>query len=192
MDLSAYIREVPDHPEPGINFKDITPLLANPAAFRAAVDWFTSVVALDTRGRRTHHDASLEGAEVVVALDARGFLFGAPVAYKLELPLIVVRKSGKLPPPVLSTEYELEYGDATVMEVTSDSDSLARCRCKRVAIVDDLLATGGTFHAAADLVSGIGGIVTAHIALIELSFLDGRSKLESQTPDCSVVSNIVY
>ena len=179
MDLSEYIREVPDHPEPGINFKDITPLLADPVAFRESADWFASVV-------------DQTGAEVVVALDARGFLFGAPVAYKLELPLIVVRKAGKLPPPVMSTEYELEYGDATVMEVTSDSDSLARCRGKRVAIVDDLLATGGTFHAAAELVNMVGGVVSAHIALIELSFLDGRSKLESQTPDCSVVSNVVY
>ena len=179
LDLSEYIREVPDHPEPGISFKDITPLLADPAAFREAVDWFASVV-------------DLTGAELVVALDARGFLFGAPVAYKLELPLVVVRKAGKLPPPVMSTEYELEYGEASVMEVTSDSDSLARCDGKRVAVVDDLLATGGTFHAAAELVNGIGGTVTAHIALIELSFLDGRSKLESQTPDCNVASNVVY
>lgn len=179
MDLSAYIREVPDHPEPGINFKDITPLLADPSAFREAVDWFASVI-------------DLTGAGAVVALDARGFLFGAPVAYKLELPLIVVRKSGKLPPPVLSTEYELEYGGATVMEVTSDSDSLARCGGKRVAIVDDLLATGGTFHAAAELIKQVGGTVIAHIAFIELSFLDGRSKLSAQTPDCSIISNIVY
>ena len=179
MDLSEYIREVPDHPEAGIKFKDITPLLSDPAAFREAVDWFASVV-------------DITGAEAVVALDARGFLFGAPVAYKLELPLVVVRKAGKLPPPVMSTEYELEYGDVSGMEVTSDSDSLARCRGKRVAVVDDLLATGGTFHAAAELVNRIGGAVAAHIALIELSFLDGRSKLESQTPDCDVVSNLVY
>ena len=179
MDLSAYIREVPDHPEPGILFKDITPLLANVAAFNAAVDWFAA-------------ETEAVGADAIVALDARGFLFGAPAAFKLGCPLFIVRKAGKLPPPVTATRYELEYGDATSLAIRSDGDSVAAFSGKRLAIVDDLLATGGTFHAAAELVTRLGGIVAAHISLIELSFLDGRSRLLSQNPDCKVISNIVY
>lgn len=179
MDLSAFIREVPDHPEPGILFKDITPLLANADAFRAAVDWFaTETVAA--------------GADAIVALDARGFIFGAPAAFKLGYPLFIARKAGKLPPPVSSTRYELEYGDTTAIEIRSDDDSIAELSSKRLAIVDDLLATGGTFHAAAELVAPLGGVVVAHISLIELSFLDGRSRLLSQNPGCKVISNIVY
>ena len=179
MKLEDYIRPVKDHPEPGILFRDVTPLLANPDALRAAVDWYASeVVSAD--------------AEVVLALDARGFLFGAPVAYKLGLPLTVVRKSGKLPPPVETTSYELEYGDLTVMEMRSDAAAISQLRGKRLAIVDDLLATGGTFIAAAELAERAGAVVVASIALIELSFLEGRAKVVARNPGCKVVSRIVY
>ena len=179
VNLEAHIRDVPDHPEPGILFKDVTPILANPDAFRTAVDWYAG--AIET-----------VAAEVVVALDARGFLFGAPAAYKLGLPLVAVRKAGKLPPPVTTTRFELEYGDPEVLEIRSDANAIAVIEGKRVAVVDDLLATGGTARAAADLSVRAGGSVVALVVLVELSFLEGRPKMVSQNPGCEVVSRIVY
>ena len=178
-ELEAYILEVPDHPEPGIRFKDITPILASPEAFRMAVDWYAGAIE------------SCE-AEVVMALDARGFLFGAPAAYKLGIPLVAVRKAGKLPPPVASTRFELEYGDPEVMEIRSDAASIAVIEGKRAAVVDDLLATGGTACAAASLAMQAGATVAALVVLVELSFLDGRSRVSAQVPGCEVVSRIVY
>ena len=179
LNLEDYIREVPDHPEPGILFKDVTPILACPDAFRVAVDWYACEI-----GR--------VGVEVVVALDARGFVFGAPAAYKLGLPLVIVRKSGKLPPPVMVTRYELEYGAPEVVEIRSDADAIAVIEGRCVAVVDDLLATGGTALAAADLAGRVGGSVAALVVLVELAFLDGRSKMVAQVPGCEVVSRIVY
>ncbi len=178
LELTRYIREVPDHPEPGILFKDVTPILAHPDAFRAGVDWYAGEI------KRVD-------AEVVMALDARGFLFGAPAAYSLGLPLVAVRKAGKLPPPVLANRYELEYGDPEVLEIRSDADSIAAIESRRVAVVDDLLATGGTALAAADLAGRAGGSVVALIVLVELGFLDGRSKMAAQFPGCEVVSRIL-
>lgn len=178
LDLTRYIREVPDHPEPGILFKDVTSILAHPDAFREAVDWYVGEI------KRVD-------AEVVLVLDARGFLFGAPAAYNLGLPLVAVRKAGKLPPPVLANRYELEYGDPEVLEIRSDADSIAAIEGRRVVVVDDLLATGGTALAAADLAGRAGGSVVALIVLVELGFLDGRSKMAAQFPGCEVVSRIV-
>lgn len=179
LEMEAYIRDVPDHPEPGIMFKDITPILANPDAFRVAVDWYADAI-----------DAAK--ADVVMALDARGFLFGAPVAYKLGIPLVAVRKAGKLPPPVASTRFELEYGDPEVMEIRSDADAIAVISGKRVAVLDDLLATGGTACAAAELAGQAGAAVVALVVLVELAFLNGRSSVTAQVPGCEVVSRIVY
>lgn len=178
LELTRYIREVPDHPEPGILFKDVTPILAHPDAFRAAVHWYVDEI------KRVD-------AEVVLVLDARGFLFGAPAAYNLGLPLVAVRKAGKLPPPVLANRYELEYGDPEVLEIRSDADSIAAIEGRRVAVIDDLLATGGTALAAADLAGHAGGSVVALIVLVELGFLDGRSKIIAQFPGCEVASRIV-
>ena len=104
---------------------------------------------------------------------------------------MAVRKAGKLPPPVLANRYELEYGDPDVLEIRSDADSIAAIEGRRVAVVDDLLATGGTALAAADLAGRAGGSVVALIVLVELGFLDGRSKIIAQFPGCEVVSRIV-
>lgn len=179
MDLRSYIAEVIDHPEPGISFKDITPLLANPQAFEEAVDWYADELA------------SVD-AEAVLAVDARGFLFAAPAAYKLGLPLLIARKSGKLPPPVTAAQYEREYGEAPVFEVRADTGSRADVKGKRIAIVDDLLATGGTCRATADLAARIGGVVVAYVVLIELAFLNGRAVLAEHAPDCQIISRIAY
>ncbi len=175
IDLRDWIRNVPDHPKPGIQFKDLTPILSHPPAFSAAIDWFAE-------------QASDVDADVLAAIDARGFLFAAPVAYRLSLPLVLVRKSGKLPPPVIKTEYSLEYADASAIEVRSDAIAAGQ----RVAIIDDLLATGGTAVATGELIEELGGIVVAQIFLVELAFLDGRARLLQHTPRCKVVSNIVY
>ena len=159
MALSDYIRDIPDFPAPGILFRDITPLLKSPAAFAETVS------ALADRYDRADIDA-------VVGIDARGFLLAAPVALRMERPVIPVRKQGKLPYETHGVTYQLEYG----------SDSLEMHRDAvmpgdRVLIVDDLLATGGTLAAAAELVERAGGLVAGLAVLIELAALDGRAKL---------------
>jgi len=159
MDLRDYIRDVLDF-KPGITFFDITPLLADPAAFRYAID------ALAER----YKDA---GANKIVAAEARGFLFGAPLAYKLNVGFIPVRKPGKLPYKTKSVTYDLEYGtDSLQMHVDAVKPG------DRVLIIDDLLATGGTTNGMIKLVQGSGAEVAGIGFLIELGFLDGPSKLE--------------
>ena len=175
VDLADWVRNVPDHPKPGIQFKDLTPILAHPPAFRAAIDWFSERV-------------SEFEPDALVAIDARGFLFAAPVADRLGIPLVLVRKSGKLPPPVIKNEYSLEYDDFSAVEMRTD----AIAQGQRVVIVDDLLATGGTAVAAAELVEELGGIAVAHLFLVELAFLDGRERLTARDPKCNVIANIVY
>ena len=175
VDLRDWVRNVPDHPKPGIQFKDLTPIFAEPAAFRAAINWFTDQV-LKIR------------PDVIAAIDARGFVFASPVADRLGIPLALVRKSGKLPPPVIKNQYSLEYDDLSVIEMRSD----ALTEGQRVVIIDDLLATGGTAVAAAELAEELGANVVAQIFLVELAFLDGRERITSRDPDCEVVSNIVY
>lgn len=160
MNLAAYIRDVPDFPIPGILFRDITPLLASPAAFRHVVDTF----AAHCRQR---------AIDAVVGIESRGFIFGTPLAYALDVPFIPVRKQGKLPYQRMSVEYALEYGTAQI-DIHVDALSPGQ----RVVIVDDLLATGGTAVAAAQLVERIGGEVAEFLFLIELAFLDGRAKLD--------------
>ncbi len=175
MKLRDWIREAPNFPQPGINFKDLTPLLGYPPAFQAAVDWFSQQVT----------DAE---AEAVAAVDARGFLFASAVAYELTLPLTLLRKSGKLPPEVVSVQYDLEYGPPTIMEARTDGV----CNGRRVAIIDDLLATGGTAAAASKLVLEIGGHTVAQIFLIELAYLSGRQRIAEEQPECMINSRIVY
>src|SRR5215216_852509 len=159
MDLAAHIRDVPDFPIPGILFRDITPLLATPAAFKHVVDTFAE------HCRRDQVDA-------VVGIESRGFIFGTPLAYLLDVPFIPVRKAGKLPAARMSVEYALEYGTAQ-LDIHKD----ALTPGQRVVIVDDLLATGGTAAAAAQLVELVGGAVQEFLFLIELEFLKGREKL---------------
>lgn len=160
MELKDYIRDVPDFPEPGILFKDITPMLANPQAFGLAID------SLEGLFKDVDFDA-------IVAVESRGFLFGAPLADRLKKPIIPVRKPGKLPAPTHATEYALEYGTNT-MEIHVDGIS----KNDKVLLLDDLLATGGTLAAAARLVEMSGGIIVGTGVVIELVDLNGRKGLE--------------
>jgi adenine phosphoribosyltransferase len=166
--LASRIRGVPDFPQPGVLFRDITPLLADPRAFRHAVDAMA---------------APFHGIDHVVAIESRGFILGAPVAYCLGAGLVLVRKVGKLPSETLVEEYALEYGTNTV-EIHRD----AIRQGERVLIVDDVLATGGTVRAAANLVERLGATVAGISLLIELEFLSGREKLR----EYDVYSLITY
>ena len=157
--LRTAVRDVPDFPKPGIMFKDITPILSDPALFRLAIDGFVAAArALDVTK--------------VVGIDARGFLFGAPIAYALGVGFVPVRKKGKLPYRCESAAYQLEYGEA-VVEMHVD----ALHPGERVVLVDDLLATGGTAAAAIKLIEKMGGQVAEAQFLIELEFLHGRKNL---------------
>lgn len=153
------IRDVPDFPKAGIVFKDITPVLLNPKAFREAIDHMLEYA----RTRRV---------DVVVGIESRGFLFGAPIALELGVGYVPVRKLGKLPGETLREEYALEYGTNTV-EMHKDAIQPGQ----RALIVDDLLATGGTSMAAARLVERSGGEVAGLLFLVELTFLNGRELL---------------
>jgi adenine phosphoribosyltransferase len=158
IDLTRWIRDIPDFPKPGIVFKDITPLLADAEAVRAAVD---GVVA-PYRGR----------VDTVLGIESRGFIVGAAAAYALGTGIAVVRKPGKLPWQTHRVSYELEYGSDT-LEIHHDAIGAGH----RVLVVDDLLATGGTASAAVELVSRCGGTLVACAFLVELGFLGGRARL---------------
>jgi adenine phosphoribosyltransferase len=160
MDLKAYIRDIPDFPKPGILFKDITPLLAHPGAFRHSIELMTE-----------HYRG--QPIDAIAAAEARGFLFAAPLALNLDRPLIPLRKPGKLPHRTYSLKYELEYGSA---ELHVHEDVILPGA--RVLLVDDLLATGGTMQAGAKLIEKAGGVVAGCAFLVELRFLKGRDKLE--------------
>lgn len=167
--LKAVIRDVPDFPKPGIVFKDITTLLKNPQAFRRAIDLF-AVLCGD------------HPADKVLAIESRGFIVGAALADRLHLGFVPLRKPGKLPGRTIRHTYDLEYGQ-DCLEIHDD----ALAPGERVLIVDDLIATGGTAHAAGELVKKLGGTVAAYAFLIELSFLSGRARL-----DGDVLSLIKY
>jgi adenine phosphoribosyltransferase len=160
VDLASYIRDIPDFPKPGILFKDITPLLACPAAFQEAVEII-----------RGHYEHQLPDA--VSAAEARGFLFAAPLALQWKVPLVPLRKPGKLPYRTHALQYDLEYGSAE-LHVHIDGFS----KNARVLVVDDLLATGGTLQAACQLVEKAGAKVVGIAVLVELTFLKGREKLK--------------
>lgn len=159
-EIKLLIREIPDFPKKGIGFKDITPVLKDANAFRFSIDMLAN--ALD--GRKI---------DAIAGPEARGFLFGAPLAYKMGIGFIPVRKPGKLPAETIKYEYELEYG-VDSLEIHKD----AVIKGQRVVIVDDLLATGGTIYAAAKLIENLGGIVDSILFLTELTFLNGRKKLD--------------
>lgn len=155
----SLIRDVPDFPKPGILFKDIAPVLEHPAALQEAVDLLAE-------------DARAKGAEAIVGIESRGFVFGAPIALQLGIPFVMARKLGKLPYDRISEEYALEYGTNTV-EMHSDSIKTGQL----AYVVDDLLATGGTAAAAARLVERLSGKVCGFGFMVELTFLEGRSAL---------------
>ena len=160
MDLAAFIRDVPDFPQKGIVFKDITPLLKDPSAFDAAVNEMSAPYVSNP-------------PDLIVAVEARGFLFATPMARTLGCGFAPVRKPGKLPAQTASREYELEYG---VDEVQIHMDAVSAG--DRVLVVDDLLATGGTAAATVELVESLGGGVVGLAFLIELDFLNGRAQLD--------------
>jgi len=153
------VRDVPDFPKPGILFKDITPVLEHPAAFKESIDLLAA-------------DARAKGAEVIVGIESRGFIFGTPIALELGLPFAMARKLGKLPYDRITEEYALEYGTNTV-EMHVDAIQPGQ----KAYIVDDLLATGGTAAAACRLVERLKGEVCGFGCLIELTFLNGRENL---------------
>ena len=157
--VKSFIRDVPDFPKPGIVFKDITPILANNELFRTSVDVFLE----HCRDKQI---------DKIVGIDARGFLFGAAVAYELRVGFVPIRKRGKLPYKTESATYSLEYGEA---EMEMHVDGIAPG--ERIVLVDDLLATGGTSAAAATLIKKMGGKLLQAQFLIELEFLHGREKL---------------
>lgn len=166
----SLIRNVPDFPQPGILFKDITPVLADAEALAELVD------TLAARAKKLNPD-------IIVGIESRGFLFGAPMAYKLGLGLAPVRKVGKLPYQTIRQEYALEYGTNTV-EIHIDAIQPGQ----RVVIVDDLLATGGTAEAAGLLIEKLGGVVAGYCFLIELAFLEGRKRLKGR----EIISLVTY
>src|SRR5262245_43570421 len=159
MDPAAYIRSIPDFPKPGILFKDITPLLADPRAFQEAIDLLCG-----------HY--SDRRVDAVAAAEARGFLFAAPMALQMNRPLIPLRKPGKLPYRTHALQYDLEYGSA---ELQVHIDGVVAGH--RVLLVDDLLATGGTMKAGCKLIEKAGGRIAGCAFLVELTFLKGRERL---------------
>lgn len=172
MDLKSLIRDIPDFPKPGIIFRDITTLLSHPQGLRYCIDLFTQRIV----------EADLN-VEYVVGMESRGFIFGSLLAYKLEVGFIPVRKRGKLPAAVHSIEYALEYG-TDCLEVHQDALQSG----SRVLIVDDLIATGGTAAATAQLVQKIGCQLVGFGFIIELRDLHGRKNL----PDVPIVSLVEY
>ncbi len=160
MDLASYIRDIPDFPKPGILYKDITPLLAEPQAFAEAI-------------RQLCEHYAGQQVDAVAAAEARGFLFAAPMALTMKRPLIPLRKPGKLPYRTYSLKYDLEYGSA---ELHVHVDGINEGQ--RVLVVDDVLATGGTMKAACQLVQKAGGTVVGCAVLVELEFLKGRELLK--------------
>ncbi|RME92594.1 MAG: adenine phosphoribosyltransferase [Candidatus Hydrogenedentota bacterium] len=159
--VEKHIRNIPDFPKPGIQFKDITPLLANPEAFIHTIDWMAEQVP--------------QKPDKIAAMESRGFIFAAALAYKLQVGFVPIRKPGKLPFETHSAKYELEYG-FDVLEIHTDGV----LNGEKVVIVDDVLATGGTASAAIDLIRKSGAEVEKLIFLMELTFLKGKEKLLSQ------------
>ncbi|MCX7653428.1 MAG: adenine phosphoribosyltransferase [Fervidobacterium sp.] len=170
MDLRAFIRDIPDFPQKGIIFRDITPLVRSPEAFRYAIDTIAS-------------ELEKFDFDLIVCPEARGFMIAAPLSYKLGKGLVPVRKPGKLPYKTVSDMYELEYGKA---ELHMHIDAVEKGQ--KVVIIDDVLATGGTAMALKRLVEKVGGVVVASAFLIELTYLNPRELLK----DLPIVAPIKY
>lgn len=157
----SHIRQIPDYPQPGVIFKDITPVLANAAAFQTVTTQLAAVARVEV--------------DTVVGIEARGFILGAPVAHALGAGFVPVRKAGKLPHRTASRSYDLEYGSATV-EIHSDAVSAG----DRVLVVDDVLATGGTAEATCELIEQLGAEVVSVAMLLEIVALNGRTRLKGR------------
>ncbi|PKQ17283.1 MAG: adenine phosphoribosyltransferase [Actinobacteria bacterium HGW-Actinobacteria-7] len=170
MDLSPFIRDIPDWPKPGVVFKDITPLLASPEGFHAAID----TLAQEYEGT---------GVTKVMGAEARGFIFGGALAYRLGAGFVPARKPGKLPWNTSAVSYDLEYGTDS-LEIHEDAVGPG----DNVLIVDDVLATGGTAAAKAELVTMTGAKVAGFAFLIELDFLNGRAKL----PEAAAITSLIH
>lgn len=157
--IGALTREVPDFPSPGVLFRDLTPVLADGRALAVVTEALARIV---------------EGADLIAGIDARGFLFGGAVAHRLGVGVLAIRKGGKLPPPVHRRDYELEYATAT-LEIPAEALDV---KGRRIAIIDDVLATGGTLAAARDLLDAAGARVSEAAVVLELADLGGRERLE--------------
>ncbi|MEZ4319708.1 MAG: adenine phosphoribosyltransferase [Myxococcota bacterium] len=157
-DVSAKLRDIPDFPKPGVLFKDITPVLADPELFGRIIEWYAGL---------------LQGVDKIVAIESRGFMFAGALVTRIGAGMVLARKKGKLPYETVSEDFDLEYGTAT-LELHTDSVLPG----ERVLIVDDLLATGGTARATVDLVRRLGGVVIGVAVVTELSFLNGRKKFD--------------
>ena len=168
--LEEYVRSIPDFPEPGIIFRDVTSILQDADGLKLAIDSMQEFLK-DT------------DVDVIVGTESRGFIFGVPIAYNLHKPFVPVRKKGKLPCETISESYDLEYGSATI-EMHKDSIKPGQ----KVAVVDDLIATGGTIEAAIHMIEELGGEVVKVIFLIELAGLKGRERLAGY----DVSSAIIY
>lgn len=167
--LEEYVRSIPDFPEEGIIFRDVTSVLQDAEGFHLAIDTMQELV------KDIEYD-------VVVGAESRGFIFGAPIAYNNKKPFVLIRKKGKLPCETISENYELEYGTATI-EIHKDAIKPGQ----KVLIVDDLIATGGTTEAMAKLVERLGGEVTGMVFMIELAGLKGRDKLKKYRIESAIV-----
>ena len=168
--LEEYVRSIPDFPEPGIIFRDVTSVLQDADGLHLAIDEIMKKVG----------DA--DAFDVIVGTESRGFIFGMPVAYNLHKPFVMVRKKGKLPRETVSREYDLEYGTAAI-EMHKDSIKPGQ----RVIVIDDLIATGGTVEAAIKLIEELGGVVVKVVFLMELAGLKGRERLQGYDVE-SVIS----
>lgn len=172
MDIQTIIRNIPDFPKAGILFRDISPLLKDPKAYRFVIDQFYQ-----------RYTSNTEHIDMIIGIESRGFLFASTLAYKLGLPLAMIRKRGKLPPPTHTHEYTLEYGN-DVIELPTDSIKAGN----RILLVDDLLATGGTALASCHLIEKMGGQIVEIATVIELGDLNAREKLKNY----KVYSQTVY
>ncbi|MBO7711525.1 MAG: adenine phosphoribosyltransferase [Lachnospiraceae bacterium] len=170
-DLKEYVRTIPDYPEPGIMFRDVTSILGDADGLHLAIDEMMKKIG------------DPDDVDVIVGTESRGFIFGMPIAYNLHKPFVLVRKKGKLPCETISRTYDLEYGTATI-EMHKDSIKPGQ----RVVVVDDLIATGGTIEAAIKMIEELGGKVIKVVFLMELAGLKGREKLA----DYNVESVICY
>lgn len=174
IDLKSIIRNIPDFPKKGVVFRDITTLIHNPEAFRYVIDTFAE----------HYKDKKID---VILGIESRGFIFAAPLAYKLGTSFAIIRKKGKLPWKVVCEEYDLEYGKDKI-EIHCDAVK----KGQGVLFVDDLLATGGTMDAAARLVEKLGGKIAGMAFVVELSYLKGREKLLNQNKEYDILSLVDY
>jgi adenine phosphoribosyltransferase len=167
--LEEYVRTIPDFPEPGIMFRDVTSVLQDADGLHLAIDTMQDLIKdLDY--------------DVVVGAESRGFIFGTPIAYNNHKPFVLIRKKGKLPSETVSVDYDLEYGKATI-EMHKDSIKSGQ----KVLVVDDLIATGGTTQAMIKLVESLGGVVVGVVVMMELAGLKGREKLAGYRLDSAIV-----